>query len=78
MQFALLGEIQFELITYFDGLEGRFGSDYAEHALIEGKRRGRIVVDVNRRVLRKNKGLPGDLPPGQAASLRHPGLRAQR
>ena len=39
MQFALLGNVQFELITYFDGLEGRFASDYAEHALIEGKPR---------------------------------------
>lgn len=45
MQFALLGEIQFELITYFDGLEGRFGSDYAEHALIEGKPRLQWIGD---------------------------------
>jgi phage protein U len=45
MQFALLGEIQFELITYFDGLEGRFGSDYAEHALIEGKPRIQWIGD---------------------------------
>jgi len=45
MQFALLGDIQFELITYFDGLEGRFGSDYAEHALIEGKPRIQWIGD---------------------------------
>jgi phage protein U len=39
MQFALLGDVQFELITYFDGLDGKFGADYAEHARIEGKPR---------------------------------------
>jgi len=45
MQFALLGDIQFELITYFDGLDGKFGSDYAEHALIEGKPRLQWIGD---------------------------------
>ncbi len=37
--FALLGEIQFDLITYFDGFDSQFDADYAEHALIEGKPR---------------------------------------
>jgi phage protein U len=45
MQFALLGDIQFDLITYFDGLDGRFGVDYAEHALIEGKPRLQRIGD---------------------------------
>jgi len=45
MQFALLGDIQFNLITYFDGLEGKFGADYAEHARIEGKPRLQFVGD---------------------------------
>lgn len=45
MQFALLGEVQFELITYFDGLEGKFGADYAEHARIEGKPRLQWIGD---------------------------------
>lgn len=39
MQFALLGDIQFEVVTYLDGLESKFGTDYAEHARIEGKPR---------------------------------------
>nr|VFK16294.1 MAG: Phage protein U [Candidatus Kentron sp. LFY] len=39
MQFAVLGDIQFELIAYFDGLSGRFGASFAEHARIEGKPR---------------------------------------
>lgn len=45
MQFALLGDVQFELITYFDGLDGKFGVDYAEHARIEGKPRLQRVGD---------------------------------
>lgn len=45
MQFALLGDVQFELITYFDGLEGHFAADYAEHALIEGKPRLQFIGD---------------------------------
>lgn len=35
--FAILGTIEFELITYWDGFEATFGVDYAEHARIEGK-----------------------------------------
>ncbi|MFT8211446.1 MAG: phage tail protein [Symbiopectobacterium sp.] len=35
--FAVLGDIEFELITYWDGFEATFGVDYAEHARIEGK-----------------------------------------
>ncbi len=38
-QHALLGEIGFDLVTYFEAQEWRFGADYAEHALIEGKPR---------------------------------------
>ena len=29
--FAVLGDIEFELITYWDGFEATFGVDYAEH-----------------------------------------------
>ncbi|AXE34001.1 phage tail protein [Chromobacterium phragmitis] len=43
--FALLGEVQFDLITYFDGFESQFGADYAEHALIEGKPRLQWMAD---------------------------------
>ncbi len=43
--FALLGNIQFDLITYFDGFESQFGVDYAEHALIDGKPRLQRVGD---------------------------------
>lgn len=43
--FALLGDIQFDLITYFDGFESQFGVDYAEHALIDGKPRLQRVGD---------------------------------
>lgn len=39
MQYALLGELQFEMLAYFSGLEGRFASDYSEHPRIEGKPR---------------------------------------
>lgn len=35
--FAILGDIEFELITYWEGFESQFGVDYAEHARIEGK-----------------------------------------
>ena len=35
--FAVLGDIEFELITYWDGFEATFGVDYAEHPRIEGK-----------------------------------------
>nr|VFK17439.1 MAG: Phage P2 GpU [Candidatus Kentron sp. LPFa] len=45
MRFSILGDIQFELVHYFDGLDGRFGSDYAEHARIEGKPRLQWVGD---------------------------------
>lgn len=43
--FALLGDIQFDLITYFDGFESQFGVDYAEHALIDGKPRLQRIGD---------------------------------
>lgn len=43
--FALLGDVQFDLITYFDGFESQFGADFAEHALIEGKPRLEFVGD---------------------------------
>jgi len=43
--FALLGDIQFDLITYFDGLGARFSATYAEHALIEGKPRLQHIAD---------------------------------
>jgi phage protein U len=43
--FALLGDVQFDLITYFDGFESQFGADYAEHALIEGKPRLQFIGD---------------------------------
>lgn len=39
MQYAILGTLQFDLITYFNGLEGKWGADYAEHARTEGKPR---------------------------------------
>lgn len=43
--FAILGEVEFDLITYFDGLETRFGAEYAEHALIARKPRLQFVGD---------------------------------
>lgn len=41
--FAILGEVEFDLITYFDGLEAQFGAEYAEHALIARKPRLQFV-----------------------------------
>jgi phage protein U len=38
-QHALLGNVAFNLITYFEGIETKFAADYAEHALLEGKPR---------------------------------------
>lgn len=35
--YAVLGNIEFDLISYFDGLEQRSGSDFAEHGRIGGK-----------------------------------------
>ena len=43
--YAVLGDVQFELITYFDGMEAQFSVDYAEHALIGGKPRLQWVGD---------------------------------
>lgn len=43
--FALLGDVQFDLITYFDGFESQFGADFAEHPLIEGKPRLQFIGD---------------------------------
>jgi len=37
--YALLGDVQFDLTAYFEGMDGKFGVDYAEHAVIEGKPR---------------------------------------
>jgi phage protein U len=35
--YAILGSIQFDLITYFDGYEVKAAADFAEHARIQGK-----------------------------------------
>ena len=43
--YAILGDIQFDLITYFDGFESTFSADYAEHKLIEGKPRLQFIAD---------------------------------
>ena len=43
--YALLGDIQFDLITYFDSFETDFGTDYAEHAVIDGKPRLQYMGD---------------------------------
>lgn len=43
--FAILGKVEFDLITYFDGLEISYGADYAEHALIGRKPRLQHVGD---------------------------------
>ncbi len=43
--FAQLGDIRFELITYFDGLEGSRKYDFAEHQVIEGKPRLQYIGD---------------------------------
>ena len=44
-QHALLGQITFDLITYFESMEASFSANYAEHALIEGKPRLQWVGD---------------------------------
>lgn len=43
--YAILGKVEFDLITYFDGMEMQFGADYAEHALIGRKPRLQRVGD---------------------------------
>ncbi|WP_298438077.1 phage tail protein [Geobacter sp.] len=43
--FAQLGDIRFELITYFDGLEGSQAYNFAEHQVIEGKPRLQYIGD---------------------------------
>lgn len=43
--YAILGEIKFDLIAYWSGFEAQYGSQYAEHALIEGKPRLQFVGD---------------------------------
>ena len=37
--YAILGDIQFDLITYFDGFESTFSANFAEHAMIASKPR---------------------------------------
>ncbi|KAF0205491.1 MAG: hypothetical protein FD173_934 [Gallionellaceae bacterium] len=44
MKYALLGDIQFEVIV-FGGIESKFATDYAEHARIEGKPRLQWIGD---------------------------------
>ena len=43
--FAQLGDIRFDLITYFDGLEGSQQYNYAEHQVIEGKPRLQYIAE---------------------------------
>lgn len=43
--YAVLGDVEFELITYFDGLDVQFGADFAEHARVGGKPRLQWVGD---------------------------------
>ncbi|MCZ2899151.1 phage tail protein [Burkholderia thailandensis] len=43
--FAVLGDIPFDLVGYFDGFDATFGADYAEHALIDGKPRLQRIAD---------------------------------
>ncbi len=43
--FAQLGDMRFELITYFDGLEGSLAYNFAEHQVIEGKPRLQYIGD---------------------------------
>jgi len=43
--FAQLGDIQFDLITYFEGLDGTIGYNFAEHAVIEGKPHLQFIGD---------------------------------
>ena len=43
--FAILGDIQFDLITYFDGFDSSFSANFAEHPLIDGKPRLQSVGD---------------------------------
>lgn len=42
---ALFGEVVFDLITYFDGAEYKFGAEYAQHALMGSKPRLQFVGD---------------------------------
>ncbi|KHN50965.1 phage tail protein [Pectobacterium fontis] len=35
--FAVLGNVEFNVIAYWDGFDASFGADYAEHNRIEGK-----------------------------------------
>jgi phage protein U len=43
--YAVLGTLEFELITYFDGMETRLSADYAEHSLIGQKPRLQFTGD---------------------------------
>ncbi|TDK65974.1 phage tail protein [Sapientia aquatica] len=43
--YATLGDIEFDLLTYFDGFEIKFAANYAEHALIGRKPRLQFVGD---------------------------------
>lgn len=35
--YAVLGEIEFDVVAYWDGFDNTMGVDYASHARIEGK-----------------------------------------
>ena len=37
--YAVLGEIEFKVVTFWDGFKSTMGVDYATHARIEGKPR---------------------------------------
>ncbi|MDR0440138.1 MAG: phage tail protein [Candidatus Accumulibacter sp.] len=42
---VLLGDIAFDLVTYFEGIEENFSANFAEHPLIEGKPRLQWIGD---------------------------------
>lgn len=44
-QHVLLGDIAFDLITYFEGADETFGGDYVEHGTMGGKPRLQCVGD---------------------------------
>ncbi|QKJ68024.1 phage tail protein [Deefgea piscis] len=43
--YAVLGDVEFQLITYFDGLKATSATNFAQHDVIEGKPRLQLMGD---------------------------------
>ena len=66
--YAVLGEIEFEVVTYWNGFENTMGVDYASHARIEGKPGVQFIGDKLEKISRM--GMPAEKPKNSIINAR--------